>query len=263
VPTNEAAIESGEDQRLVASAREGDPAASGILLEKHRPMLAAYLGRRTRNAEDRDDLLQNTMLRAARNITQFRSACPFSQWILRIAANELKNYYERILGRQTGSTEALEESFFEKSQHISDEAGPYALADERAMILELISIARAVCTEPEFSVLMMVYQEETLEEIGRMLHMKGATVRSHFLRGRSKLLCHLLSERPDFVGGVEAIRSAESKAMQADGLSPSERVALRRRDGRSEAFRSACLKVARHLPAPFLMLFGGLAWMTI
>ena len=249
--------------RLLDAARAGDSISAGKLLAANRPLIESYLGRRTRNLDDRDDLVQNVMLRAARNLANFRSDCPVSQWMLRIAANELKNYYERTLGRRTESTDEFDWETFAGAQHSDETPGPYDQTDERVATTQLVGIAQEVCNESEFAVLMMFYQDESLEEIGRMLDMKSATVRSHFLRARSKLLAHLVTSRPEFVGGVEAIRAAEVRAIEAQELNPREAEAFARRDGKSEMFRAACLKVARHLPVPILLLAGELLWTKI
>ena len=249
--------------RLLDAARAGDSVSAGKLLAANRPLIESYLGKRTRSLDDRDDLVQNVMLRAARNLNSFRSDCPISQWMLRIAANELKNYYERTLSRRTESTDEFDWESFAGAQHSDEGPGPYEQTDERVATSQLVGIAREVCNESEFAVLMMFYQDESLEEIGRMLEMKSATARSHFLRARAKLLAHLVSSRPEFVGGIEAIRAAEVRALEGQELNPREAEAFARRDGKSELFRTACLKVARHLPVPLLLLAGELLWTKI
>lgn len=256
-------IDKPSADRLLDAARAGDSAAAGKLLAANRPLIESYLGRRTRSLDDRDDLVQNVLLRAARNLGSFRSDCPISQWMLRIAANELKNYYERTLGRRTESTDEFDWESFAGVQHSDEAPGPYDQADERLATTQLVEIAREVCNESEFAILMMFYQDESLEEIGRMLEMKSATVRSHFLRARAKLLAHLVCSRPEFVGGLEAIRAAEVRAIEAQELNPREAEAFARRDGKSEVFRAACLKVARHLPVPLLVIAGELLWTMI
>lgn len=256
-------IDSSSADRLLDAARTGDPSAVAKLFAANRPLIESYLRKRTRSLDDRDDLVQNVLLRATRNLGNFRSDCPFSQWLLRIAANELKNYYERTLGRRTESTDEFDWESFAAAQHSDEPPGPYREADERIATSQLVGIAQEVCNESEFAVLMMFYQDESLEEIGRMLEMKGATVRSQFLRARSKLLAHLVTARPEFVGGIEAIRAAEVKAIEAQELDPREAEAFAKRDGKSELFRAACLKVARHLPVPLILLFGEHLWTKI
>ena len=256
-------VDSSSADRLLDAARAGDSTAVAKLFAANRPLIESYLRKRTRSLDDRDDLVQNVLLRAARNLSSFRSDCPFSQWLLRIAANELKNYYERTLGRRTESTDEFDWESFGAAQHSDELSGPYQEADERIAASQLVGIAREVCNESEFAVLMMFYQDESLEEIGRMLDMKGATVRSHFLRARSKLLAYLVTSRPDFVGGIEAIRTAEVKALEAQELNPREAEAFAKRDSKSEMFRAACLKVARHLPAPLILLAGEFLWTKI
>jgi RNA polymerase sigma-70 factor, ECF subfamily len=263
MPAFEARKEAEDAARLLQAAKSGDQSARERLFARHRPLIQAYLGRRVRSSEDGEDLVQNVFLRATRSLESFRSDCPFSQWLLRIAANELKNYYERQLSRRPASLEEISEDFSWEPQHSDGGPGPYVEAEERDVAARLLAAAKTVCSESEAMVLTMFYQNESLEEIGRLLDMKSATVRSHFLRARSKLLGFLMAKEPDLVGGMEAIRQAEACALAAEELGQSERDAFARRDGRSESYRNACLKVARHLPLPTVLLAGEWIWTRI
>jgi RNA polymerase sigma-70 factor (ECF subfamily) len=248
-------------QRLLEAARGGDPEAADALLAGLRPLVSGYIRPRTRRAEDAEDLIQNVFLRASRNLTAFRGDCPFSQWIIRIAANELKNYYERTL---PGLSRNLSLDFdWENSlgpQQPETDPGPYTATEDRSLIQQLVEVARSVCGKDEFAVLMMFYQGESLEEIGGLLQMKGATVRSHFLRARGKLLAHLLLHEPSLLGGSEAVRAAIETARREGLIDERESKSFARFDPRSELCRAACIKVARYLPIPVVLLTQVVPW---
>ncbi|MCH8274482.1 MAG: sigma-70 family RNA polymerase sigma factor [Armatimonadetes bacterium] len=251
----------GVVQDLLVRAREGDAQAIDSLLSPHRPLISSYIGRRVRGADDREDLVQNVFLRAARNLGSFRGDCPVSQWLLRIAANELKNYYERELQKRgrSVSLDSLDDAFDLDLQQTEPEAGPYSTLDAENTISLVIEAAKTACSGSEFRVIAMFYDGETYEGIGRLLDMKSATVRSHFLRGRAKLLAYLVQHEPGPLGGEEAIERAREAASAArdpaDRLDEEETAAFADPRGRSQAFRGACLKIAKHLPVP-ITVFG-------
>jgi RNA polymerase sigma factor (sigma-70 family) len=250
-----------ETDRLLDAAKNGDTEAASSLLASLRPLIAGYLRPRTRSADDCDDLTQNVFLRASRNLTSFRGDCPFSQWLLRIAANELKNYYERTVpGRVATASLDFDWENSLGLQQPEINPGPYSEAEDRSLIEHLISSARQVCGQEESAVLIMFYQGESFEEIAGLMQMKAATVRSHFLRARGKLLAHLMVHDPPILGGAEAIRSAVDRARREGAIDEREAQAFGRFDARSEFCRAACVKVARYLPIPFALLFLGATW---
>lgn len=250
-----------EADRLLEAARNGDSNAAGTLLAGFRPLIVGYINSRTRTREDCEDLTQNVFLRASRNLNSFRGDCPLSQWLIRIAANELKNYYERTVpGRAVTASEDFDWENALGLQQSEANPGPYSEAENRSLVEQLVAIAKEVCGQEEFAVLMMFYQGEGFEEISRLLQIKGATVRSYFLRARGKLLAHLVTNEPGLLGGDEAIRAAIETARRSGTIDERESKAFARFDPRSEFCRNACLKIARHLPIPIAMFLLGAQW---
>jgi len=247
---------SGEFRPKAPPDRTGGTDALEDLLRRERPAIERYVRSRARTRDDADDLVQNVLLKAARHFGDFREECPFSQWLLRIAINEVKNYYRRLAGERIESTDAWEEENPAALQQSPSQACPTLHADDSMVAERLLEAMHCVCGEDETNVISMVYQGESFEEIAAVLEMKSATVRSHFLRGRAKLLAHLVANEPDLVGGAEAIRAAAERAAcsdAGDALDMAEREALEANDANSTVFRSACVKIARHLPMPILV----------
>lgn len=222
------------------------------LLRKHRAPIESFIRGRARTREDAEDLVQNVLLKAARHYADFRHDCPLSQWLLRIAANEVKNYYRRLAGERWDSFEDFDLENVADLQQSAQAACPDENTIERIYVEKLRYAMDAACSPDEKSVMLMVYQGESFEEIAEILELKGPTVRSHFLRGRTKLLAHLVAFEPDLVGGDDAIAAASRRA--AEELDRNEFASLEARDPRSSAFRSACAKLARHLELPCLIV---------
>lgn len=242
---------------MLCGALAGDRDAANGLWRQYRPWIDGYVRKRARTVDDAEDLVQNIFLRAARNLANFRGECSFPQWLLRIAANELKNYYERVLGRQPSQLHPTHEKISLDLQQAGGEPGPYERTEARLDAEAVLEVARSACSEVEVAVLMMVYQGESMEEIAELSGMNAATVRSHFLRARGKLLARLMVDRPDMVGGVPAIEAAMNRLRAEGAVSEREEIAAQAPSARSEAFRSVCIKIARYLPLPVLALLVG------
>lgn len=228
-------------------------------LVSHRPVIENYIRARARTREDAEDLVQNVFLRATRALPTFRDDCPLSHWLLRIAANELKNYYRRLSGEVPTSDFDWERENSENLQQISTAACPALDADSRMTIEKLMAVMREVCNEEESNVIQMVYQGESFDEIAELLDAKSTTIRTHFLRGRTKLLAHIVACDSEFVGGARAILAAMKNAESC--LEEGEIQALHSGKEKSSAFRSGCLKLARYLHLPTSVVLGAI-WLN-
>ena len=75
------------DAALVTRAREGDQDAFRVLVERHSQALFRLAYRMTGNEHDAEDMVQETFLRACRQLSRFESRSSFHTWLHRIAAN--------------------------------------------------------------------------------------------------------------------------------------------------------------------------------
>lgn len=75
------------DEELVIAAQNGESYAFDELLARHQKMLGCVARRYTANADEARDLVQETMLRAFRNIARFRRESRFVTWLHSIVIN--------------------------------------------------------------------------------------------------------------------------------------------------------------------------------
>ena len=80
-------------------------------LEETRSALKTFLGRRVRDENEVEDIIQETLLRAARYRTGLQSDDRLRPWVLRIATNVLRDHRRRT---QRTSTVAVDEEWFDR-----------------------------------------------------------------------------------------------------------------------------------------------------
>jgi len=73
------------DTQLLASAQSGDPKALDELIQRHQRRVYRFGLKMCRDPEDAKDVLQDTLLAAARGIRDFRGASSVSTWLYTIA----------------------------------------------------------------------------------------------------------------------------------------------------------------------------------
>jgi RNA polymerase sigma-70 factor (ECF subfamily) len=75
------------DAGYVAKARAGDTDAYRVLVERHSRSLFRLAFRMTGNEQDAEDVVQESFLRAYRQLGKFDERASFGTWLYRIAAN--------------------------------------------------------------------------------------------------------------------------------------------------------------------------------
>lgn len=236
--------------RLAQEAQQGDGAKLEVLLEECRLRLQRYFRTRARTTEDCDDLVQESLLRVSNALPKAELNAPFDHWLYRIAANCLTTYYSRVYRQRETAFSRLSdpESVLDLQQDSFEASLLERIADEQTQAT-LERIVKEVCSDAERRVILMHAQRETPEAIALMLHMKPATVRTHLMRGRAKVLAHLIQNCPDLLGGAAAIQGA-IQSLERDGagaLTAAERRALQEPKPNQTDLRRAALKLAKYL----------------
>jgi RNA polymerase sigma-70 factor (ECF subfamily) len=73
------------DATLLAAVRGGDERAVGTLLERYAPAVYRFGAKLCRDPEDARDVMQDTLLAAARGLRKFRGGASLSTWLFTIA----------------------------------------------------------------------------------------------------------------------------------------------------------------------------------
>ncbi|HLK59790.1 MAG TPA: sigma-70 family RNA polymerase sigma factor [Chthonomonadaceae bacterium] len=230
-----------------------EPATFDKLTVLFRARIVRYLARRV-PPDVAEELAQDVFLAAYQNFDSFRDHRAIEHWLFRIATNRLTDYYRSRARRAAViSLDQLNSDYLPGVQQNQGNGRPSQVEDQ-VWVEQVLAIARRVCSAIQFTVLCLYYQSGSLDEVAALLNMPSATVRSHFLRGRGELLSHLIAQEPEFVGGRDAIeQTIEKLKREADSpetFSSLELQALAEPRRWAKAFRSACVKIARHLPNP-------------
>lgn len=100
-----------EERDLVLRARDGDREAFGALAQRCRPWLLARCFRPTRDPNTAEDLAQEALLLAYRDLSQLRDPEHFRSWLSQIASNVCRMHLRRVATRlETEATEWVEAS---------------------------------------------------------------------------------------------------------------------------------------------------------
>src|SRR5947209_14886439 len=80
-------MDATESAAALARARQGDSEAFRALVERHSRAVFRLAFRMTGNEQDAEDVVQESFLRAYRQLGRFESRANFGTWLYRIVAN--------------------------------------------------------------------------------------------------------------------------------------------------------------------------------
>src|SRR3984893_8990766 len=80
-------MDATEAAAVLARARQGDSEAFRVLVERHSRSLFRLAFRMTGNEQDAEDVVQESFLRAYRQLAKFDERASFGTWLYRIAVN--------------------------------------------------------------------------------------------------------------------------------------------------------------------------------
>jgi RNA polymerase sigma-70 factor (ECF subfamily) len=169
----------------------------------HRQALHAYFFGRTSDMEVAQDLLQETFLRAWRNLPTLRQMQPDQHryWLFAIGKNLLIDHYRRQ------STHTREEALGEGLKLVSMAPAPDVQAEHREQLHKLDVAIRNLPKRMRTVLAMQVLGEMNSDEIGQALNMPAGTVRYQLSLARKRLMKDLFqmsdsSEESDILTGI-------------------------------------------------------------
>lgn len=167
---------------LVLHAAAGDREAFEVLAERCRPWLFGVCFRLLRDASTAEDLVQETLLRAFRDLGQLRDPSRFRPWLSRIAVNACRMHLRRLA--VTASEHPLDE------QSVAGVQAPDAPLGIDEALARLGAATRRM--------LRLFYVEERSHaEIAEALALSPAAVKSRLHRAREKLRKEMLAMMSD------------------------------------------------------------------
>ena len=177
------------DEQLVDAARGGDEHAFAELFTRHHGRLQMLALQYRLTAQDAEDVVQQTMMKAWQGLDGFRGESRFATWITRVLMNEVfqaqrKRARMRLEEMESDSLAAvLEAGSSLTRRQISQEQRLLTMERNRLVHAALRSLPESLR-----SVLMwQIFDERSLEEIAVQLNRPVATVKSRRHRARLEL----------------------------------------------------------------------------
>jgi RNA polymerase sigma-70 factor (ECF subfamily) len=177
------------DATAVALAREGDSDAFQALVDRHSRAVYRLAHRMTGNPQDAEDVVQETFLKAYRQLGRFESRANFSTWLHRIAVNcsidLIRGRKHQEAGHDASDLEALDGAHGGHDQRVDPSPERLMLSTE---VQEKVGRAMDGLTHMERAAFVLRHFEgQSIEEISRALNLKANAAKHSIFRAVRKM----------------------------------------------------------------------------
>lgn len=172
-----------DDAAAVAQARGGDEEAFRVLVERHGRSIYRLAYRMTGRPEDAEDVVQETFVRAYRQLSRFEARSNFATWLYRIGFNCAIDYMRARPHRESAESHETLERLTPGSEAPSIDDLVYA-GEIGARVQEALN---ALSMQERAAFLMRHYHGCSIEEICNALDLKTNAAKHSIFRAVKKM----------------------------------------------------------------------------
>ena len=177
-----------DEIKCVKKAARGDASAFEELVVSYQAQIYRLCYRMTGNADDAQDMTQETFLKAWKNLSGFQFDAAFSTWLYRLASNCCLDYLRGLKRRPTVSLTVENNQDDEEIMDVADHAPTPEELTIRNEEHENLRIAMSLIDEEQRQILTLrVVNDLSYTEIAEILNVKEGTVKSRLSRARENL----------------------------------------------------------------------------
>ena len=173
----------------------GQDAALNDLMERHATAVFRFLCRMVGNADDANDLSQETFVRVFKARKSFRTSETFSSWLYTIAANLARNHF-RWRSRHPNVSLEVESGESKQTLGSSLPANDPAPSEQTLAAERATAVRAAVGKLPEDlreAIVLCEWEDRSVAEAAEILHATPKAIESRLYRGRQLLRGQLKS----------------------------------------------------------------------
>lgn len=175
------------DALLAGRAADGDTAAFEALARRHGPLMRASAHRITGSLADADDVVQESLVQAWKQLDTLRDGDAVRSWLLRITGSRSIDHVRRR--KNHADLDILEQSVRPGDAGASraETGNPESAALTRSRMEALRAALAALPEEQRRCWVLKQFNDQSYEEIAQTLNISAASVRGRLARARVTL----------------------------------------------------------------------------
>jgi RNA polymerase sigma-70 factor (ECF subfamily) len=178
------------DSVAVARVRSGDGDAYRVLVDRHSRSVFRLAYRMTGNEQDSEDVVQETFLRAYKQLHRWEARSSFGTWLYRIAANYSLDLMRRRKrhGEVTMNDSGPDDDALEMAQALpSTDAGPERLLFSNRVQACVTGALNELSQQERTAFVLRHFEGQSIDEISAALGLSGNAAKHSIFRAVQKL----------------------------------------------------------------------------
>ena len=179
-----------KEEAVIKLAQEGNREAVRLLFEENKKKIFSLAYQYTKNAEDAEDILQETFIKAYRSLHRFdiKEGNSFSPWLCRIGINCSIDYLRRNKNRKEKD---LAQNNIENLASDNVNSNPENTSAQREIREKIDQTLNKLSGQQKIIFILKHYQQLTTREIAEYLNCSEGSVKRQLFRAVSAMKIHL------------------------------------------------------------------------
>ena len=171
-----------DDQHYINLIINGDTNAFAILVDRYKDLVYTLALRMMKNREEAEEVSQDTFIKAYKSINRFKGDSKFSTWIYRIAYN---TSLDRLKKNKKHFNDVPIDEYTEHQVKTIDNALSQLENEERNQAIQ--KCITQLPSDDAFILTLYYFEEQTLDEISKVIGLTPNNVKVKLFRSRKKL----------------------------------------------------------------------------
>lgn len=180
-----------DDQIYIDKILEGETSAFSTLVDQYKDLVFSLALRMMKNKEEAEEVAQDSFIKVYKSLSKFKGDSKFSTWIYRVAYNTC---LDRLKKNQRQQQTVTIDEYTEHQVKSLDNA--YDQLEKKERELAIQNCLKLLPSEDSFLISLYYYEEQSLEEISKVIGLKPNNVKVKLFRARKKLAT-ILKEQID------------------------------------------------------------------
>ena len=170
------------DQHYIDNILQGETNAFAVLVDRYKDMIFTLALKMIKNREEAEEVAQDTFIKVFKSLNKFKGDSKFSTWIYKIAYNTCLDRLKK------NKKEDLNISIDEFSAHlIKTMDNALSVLEEKERKQTIQNCLNLLPSDENFLLTLFYFENQNLEEIGKIMSITANNVKVKLFRSRQKL----------------------------------------------------------------------------
>lgn len=175
-------MNSFNEQYYITKILEGDSNAFAVLVDQYKDLVFSLSLKMLKNREEAEEAAQDTFVKVFKSLNNFKGDSKFSTWIYKVTYNTCLDQLKKI--KRVQDTIPIDDFSENQIQNLENVLDAIDERDRNEMIQDCIHL---LPSEEAFLLILFYFEEQSLEEISKIIDCTANNVKVKLYRSRKKI----------------------------------------------------------------------------